>query len=147
MKPAFTISLAMILIVAALLAAAADQTTNASGDTVLGSGESSAVNAVLNGKVFSVRDVGPGKIDIPMPTPNPDFFRGLFDLLTWDHSFFSGTWNLLRIPLLAITFGVMISVIVSMGPVMVQIAEFAGRMAMGMVGLFGGVFRQFLRLG
>jgi len=147
MKPAFTVSLAMILIVAALLAAAADQTTDASGDTVLGAGENSDVNAVLNARVFSMRDIGPGKVDVPMPMPNPDFFRGLFDLLTWNHSFFSGTWNLLRIPLLAITFSVMISVIVSMGPVLVQVAEFFGRIAAGAVGLFGGAMRALLRLG
>jgi hypothetical protein len=145
MTAQFTIPLAMMLIIALLLSAATDQTVNASGQSVLPTEESSDLNALMNFEVFSIQHVGVGSFRAPVPVVHLQFFKGLFDILTWNFSYLSGqTWSLLRFPLMAITFAVGILVLVQIGPVLVQVADFMGRAVAGGIGVLGSALR-FLR--
>ena len=130
-----------MLILATILAAASDQSQTATGDTSLGTEEGSDINAVLNMRVFTVKDVGPGTLNIPIPLVHVSFFSGLFDIMTWNYSYFSGTWSLLRIPLVALTFSVGLLMFISAGPGLVSVAEFFGRTVAGIAGGIGSGLR------
>ena len=133
MAPRFTIPLALVLIVSALLAAATDQATTSSGGTGLSTADNTHLNAVLDFRVFTIKEFTIARFSVPVPMVNLSFFLGLFELLTWDFSYFDSTWNLLRWPLMAITFTVGILVLISIGPVIVAVASFFTQTALGAV--------------
>lgn len=143
LTPQITIPLALILFVSALFAAMSDQEVNAAGDTALSTSVGSDVNAVLDFSVFTLEEVGLAGFDFTLPMINVSFFRGLFDMLTWNYSYFSGTWNMLRLPLMALTFAVGISVLISVGPVVVSIASVFAMLAAALVGGLSSLTRFF----
>ena len=146
MTAQFTIPLAMFLMVALLLSAAADQTINTSGQSVLASDQSEDINALLNFSVFSIKSIGPSGFKAPIPIVHLQFFKGLFDILTWNFSYLSGqTFALLRFPLMALTFAVGILVLIQVGPVLVAIGEFMGRGVAAFSGGLGSLFRVLFR--
>lgn len=143
LTPQLTIPLALILFVAALFAAMSDQSINPSGDTALSSATSEDINAVLDFSVFNIREVSITGLNFTLPMINVAFFRGLFDVLTWNYSYFSGTWNMLRLPLIAITFTVGLAMLISVGPVIVSVASFFAQVAMAAIGGVAGLTRIF----
>lgn len=56
----------------------------------LGTTESTVINDL---SLFTTLKIG-GLV--PIPAPNIYFFRGVFRLLTWDYSFYSGGYEILR---------------------------------------------------
>ncbi len=143
--PSFTIPLAMVLIVAALLGAMADQTINTAGNTVLGStAEQADINALLDFKLFNIKEISLFQVSVSIPMINVAFFSGLFDLLTWNFSYFKGTWAILRLFFMSLTFSVGIMVLISIAPILIGVAEFLGRAAAGVVGIFGAGARALL---
>lgn len=62
-----------------------------------------AINVLLNGQVFSVKDIP--FVDIGLPWPNGDFFLAIARLMIFDFSYFKGDYIIGRwILLLAIGF-------------------------------------------
>ena len=146
-SPAFTLPLSLVLIVAVLLAAVMDQAVDSAGVAGLSETSASNINAVLDFSVFRLQELSVFNISVSIPRPNFAFFQGLFDLLTWDFSYFTGQWALLRIFFTALSFTVSVLVFISMAPVLISLAEFLGRTAAGVIGAFGGSLRSLFRLG
>lgn len=145
-SPTFTLSLGFILIVATLLGAIMDQGINAAGESTLGA-DASSINEVLDFNVFDIQEISLFNVSVGIPLPNFGFFTGLFDLLTWNFSYFTGDWALFRLFFMALSFTVSVLVFISMAPVILSVAEFLGRTAAGVVGMFGGSLRSLFRFG
>jgi hypothetical protein len=143
-SPTFTLSLGFVLIVATLLGAVMDQGLNAGGDSTLGA-DASNINEVLDFNVFDVQEISLFNVSLSIPRPNFGFFNGLFDMLTWNFSYFTGDWAMLRLFFMALSFTVSVLVFISMAPVLISLAEFLGRTAAGVVGMFGGSLRSLFR--
>ena len=144
MQPQFLIPLAMIVIVGAVLAGAADAAVTA-GSTTLGDAQSD-LNTIMNFKVFGIREMSVFGQSVSIPTLHVGFIGSLFNILTWDYSYLSGgMWNLLRYFLMTLTFATGILVFIHMGPVILAIAEFIGRTAAAVVGVFASSFRGIFR--
>jgi hypothetical protein len=135
MSASFLIPVALIMLIASLFAGAADQAVDANGNSVLG--QESNVSAVFEMRVLEIQEISPLGISISVPRPNFSFFAGIFDILTWDYSYFDAgsQWSIMRFPLLALTFAVGIMLFISAAPVLVSLTELAIRTAAGGIGL------------
>jgi len=134
-SPQFTIPLAMVLIVAALLGAATTASTTG-GDTTF---QDSNLKAIMQFDMIDMKSI-PGPLPITVPWINPSFFSGMQEILLWNHDYLAGPLRPLRYPLMALTFAVMLMVFISMGPVIVGVANVFARLA---AGALGGVTRFF----
>src|SRR3972149_6981088 len=55
----------------------------------------SGLNAVFQGSMFVSRSI-PGT-GLSAFVPNPDFFTGLFSLITWNYPWLQGQWDIFRL--------------------------------------------------
>ena len=144
MTAAFATSLWMIMIIVAVFDAASTESFVA-GQTTLGSDNASSLNTLLEGQAVELQEIGPGRFKAPLPKVNVGFLSAVFDFLTFDAAFFKGQFNLIRIPLMALTFTFSLLALKDLGPVLVAIADFLGRTAAGLIGGFGTAIRALLR--
>ena len=118
MNSATLISLGLFILITSLIAGAADLATlDGSTQAALGSSAHARnLDAVFGFKTFHMKEFAAFGLDISLPILNIDFFEGLIAILTWDYSFFGGTFNILRLPLMAISFSFGILFLVTVVP-------------------------------
>jgi|TARA_Y100001963_G_scaffold145282_1_gene218647 hypothetical protein len=81
----------------------------------------SAINQLIQLKVFEFKELKVLMITIPAPLPNTEFFSGLTQLLTWDFEFLKGNYNIFRWFWLVITAGMSFVLVTRVGPVILEV--------------------------
>lgn len=83
---------------------------------------STALNQVLQFKVFSMKEFDVLFFDFSAPVPNGSFFTDFALLMLWDFSFFRGDLNIVRwIVLAPITMGVTYILVTQVTPVLMNV--------------------------
>ena len=81
-----------------------------------------ALNQVLQFKVFTMKEFDVLFFDFSAPVPNVSFFTDFASLMLWDFSFFRGDLNLVRwIVLAPITFGTTYILVTQVTPVLMNV--------------------------
>ena len=108
-------------------------------------GAQDRVNCLLENEPFTTSNVVGPDIGVEVPMFGSSTLRIISNSLTWNHSFFTGEWAMMRWPFLLISW---IGIIWQLGfaTILIQIMQLilqAGQLVMGAA---GGIVRSFLRI-
>ena len=92
----------------------------------------SALNTLIQLKIFSFTELKLLFVDISVPFPNASFFSALVALLTWDYEFLKGDLNIIRWMFLILSGGMTFVLVTKIAPVFLEVistlrAFFLGR--------------------
>ena len=81
----------------------------------------SAMNTIIQMKVFTFWEFSLFGQDISLPWPNTQFFTSIVNMMLWDFEFFKGNLNIIRWFFLVITAGVSFVLVVRVMPVILEV--------------------------
>ena len=144
MNSATLISLGLIILFASVLGGAADLATIQGDSGTSGLGNASHLDAVFRFETFKLKELAVFGYDISYPSVNADFFKGLAAILMWDFSFLAGTWAILSLPLMALTFSFGILFLVTVAPAVATVMRAILSAASAVAGGVGALVRRLI---
>ena len=81
----------------------------------------SAMNTIIQMKVFKFWEFEPFGNQIAVPWPNLSFFTSMVTLMLWDYEFFKGDLNIIRWLFLTVTAGMSFILVTRIMPVILEV--------------------------